>query len=58
MYTYLMCASLEGFYNVKESVIVVLTRHFDSYCNDDCLTGGWVIITVLGVWQVSSADVS
>ena len=39
MHTYLVCASLEGFYNAKESVTVVLTRHFDSRCNDDCLAG-------------------
>ena len=34
----------EGFYNVHEKTTVVLTKHFDLHCNDDCLAGGRAII--------------
>lgn len=37
-----------GFYNAEKNAIVVLTKHFDLICNDDCLASGRVIITVLG----------
>ena len=49
---------LKSFYNVKENVIVVPTNHFDLLCNDNCFTDGRIIITILGGWQVSSANVS
>ena len=39
---------LEGFYSVKENVTVVLIKHFDLLCNDDCLVGGGTIITIMG----------
>ena len=47
----------KGFYSAKENATVVLTKHFDFLCNDDCLVGGRTIITVLSGWQVPSADV-
>ena len=47
----------KGFYSAKENATVVLTKHFDFLYNDDCLVGGRTIITVLGGWQVPSADV-
>ena len=40
----------EGFYSVEENVTVVLTKHFDLLCNNDCLAGGKTIITTLGGW--------
>ena len=57
MCTYLVCV-LGRFYSVEENVIVVLTKHFDLLCNDDCLAGGRTIITVLDDWQVLLDDVS
>ena len=39
---------LKGFYSDEESVTVVLTKHFDFLCNDDCFVGSGVIITFLG----------
>ena len=38
----------KGFYSVEENANVVLTKHFDLPCNNDCLVGGRAIITVLG----------
>ena len=46
MCTYFVCVS-GRFYSVEENVIVVLTKHFDLLCNDNCLVGGRTIITVL-----------
>ena len=47
---------LDGFYNAKESITVVLTKHFDLLYNDDCFAGGKTIFIVLGDWQVLSTD--
>ena len=43
-----MFALIEGFYSVEENPTIVLTKHFDLLCNDDCLVGDRAIITVLG----------
>ena len=43
-----MVALIEGFYSVEENPTIVLTKHFDLLCNDDCLAGDRAIITVLG----------
>lgn len=36
----------------------MLTKYFDSLYNDDYLTGGETIITVMGGWEVPSTNVS
>ena len=56
MRAYLIC-SFGGFYSAEENATIVLTKHFDLLCNDDCLAGGRAIITILGGWQVLLADV-
>ena len=48
---------LKGFYSAEEDATVVLTKHFDLLCNDDCLPSGRAIITVLDGWQVPLVDV-
>ena len=48
---------LDGFYNAKESITVVLTKHFDLLYNDDCFASGKTNFIVLGDWQVLSTDV-
>lgn len=48
---------LEGFYSAEDNVTIVLTKHFDLLYNNDCLAGSKANITVLGSWQVLSADV-
>ena len=45
---FLLFALIEGFYSVEENPTIVLTKHFDLLCNDDCLVGDRAIITVLG----------
>ena len=46
----------KGFYSAQEKVTIVLTKHFDYLCNDDCLVGGRTTITTLGDLQVPSED--
>ena len=43
---------LRGLYRANDTVIVVLTMHFDSFYNDDCPQGSCAIILVKGGWQV------
>lgn len=38
----------EGFYSAQEGVTVVLSWHFDFYCNDGYPVDGRTIIMVLG----------
>ena len=42
----------KGFYSAHEKAAIVLSKHFDLFCNDDYPTGGRAIITALGDWQV------
>ena len=37
----------EDFYSVEENVIIVLTKHFDILCNNDCIVGDRAIIIAL-----------
>lgn len=46
-----MCALFvleEGFYSTQEKATIVLTKHFNLFCNDDYLANGKTIITTLG----------
>ena len=48
----------EGFYSAQEKATLVLTKHFDLFCNDDYLAGDRAIITTLGSSLVPSEDMS
>lgn len=41
---------LKGFYSVEGDATIVLTKHFNLLCNDDCLPSGRAIIIVLDDW--------
>ena len=40
------------FYSAQEKATVVLSRHFDLFCNDGYHGGDRALITILGGWQV------
>ena len=46
--SFLLFVLVGDFYSTEENATVVLTKPFDLLCNDDCLVGGRVIITILG----------
>lgn len=48
---------LEDLYRVDDIVTIVLTMHFDPFCNDDCPQVSWAIISVKGDWQIPFVDV-